>query len=203
MTSLLPQSSCCLNARGVYQLRALRYDRSGSFILPCARRYRRYYNVMMIDQQAFQDLIPNNSCFGCGPHNEHGLRIKSFWDDDESICTYRPQPYQAAGPPQYLNGGIIATLTDCHCICTAIAHAYRSEGRPIGSEPSIWCATGRLEIRYLRPTPIDEPVHLRARIIDASPRKAIVRCTVSSRGDVCAEAEVVAVRVSDSWRHGR
>ena len=104
-----------------------------------------------------------------------------------------------AGPPQYLNGGIIATLIDCHSICTAIAHLYKTEGRTIGSEPNIWCATGKLEVRYLCPTPIDRPVNLRARIVDTSPRKVVLQCTLSSGGQPTAEAEVVAVRVSDAW----
>ena len=150
--------------------------------------------------EAFQDLIPDNLCFGCGPQNSHGLRIKSFWNGDDAVCTYHPERYHMAGPPQYLNGGIIATLIDCHSICTAIAHLYKTEGRTIGSEPNIWCATGKLEVRYLCPTPIDRPVNLRARIVDTSPRKVVLQCTLSSGGQPTAEAEVVAVRVSDAWR---
>ena len=150
--------------------------------------------------EAFQDLIPDNLCFGCGPENLHGLRIKSFWNGDAAVCTYHPEQYHMAGPPQYLNGGIIATLIDCHCICTAIAHLYKTEGRTIGSEPNIWCATGKLEVRYLCPTPIDRPVNLRARIAEVSPRKVVLQCTLSSGGQPTAEAEVVAVRVSDAWR---
>ena len=150
--------------------------------------------------EAFQDLIPDNLCFGCGPQNSHGLRIKSFWNGDDAVCTYHPERYHMAGPPQYLNGGIIATLIDCHSICTAIARLYKTEGRTIGSEPNIWCATGKLEVRYLCPTPIDRPVNLRARIVDTSPRKVVLQCTLSSGGQPTAEAEVVAVRVSDAWR---
>jgi hypothetical protein len=59
---------------------------------------------------AFQDLIPDNLCYGCGPHNQGGLRIKSYWEGDESICVYRPERHHSAGPPQFLNGGIIATF---------------------------------------------------------------------------------------------
>lgn len=150
--------------------------------------------------EAFQDLIPHNHCFGCGPHNERGLRIKSYWDGEEATCTYRPQPHQAAGPRQYLNGGIIATIIDCHSICSAIAHVYREEGRDMGSRPDVWCATGKLEVRYLRPTPIDRPVELRARVVESEGRKYGVRCTLTSDGDVCAEGRVLAVRVPESWR---
>jgi acyl-CoA thioesterase FadM len=60
--------------------------------------------------------------------------------------------------------------------------------------------TGRLTVNYLKPTPIDQPVELRARIVDSSDRKAIVETTVSSGGTVTAEGEVIAIRVPDGWR---
>ena len=37
-----------------------------------------------IGLDAFQDMLPGNTCFGCGPANERGLRIKSYWDNDDS-----------------------------------------------------------------------------------------------------------------------
>ena len=152
---------------------------------------------------AFQDLIPDNHCFGCGPHNQSGLRIKSFWDGETAICTYQPKSHQTAGPLGYLNGGIIATLIDCHSVCTAIVDAYRREQRHIGSDPNIWYATGQLNVRYLKPTLISAPARLSAKIIEAASKKTLLHCTLSSAGQQCVEAEIVAVRVSDQWRHGR
>lgn len=150
---------------------------------------------------AFQDQIPDNLCFGCGPGNVNGLRIKSVWaSNGESVCTYQPEPHHAAGPPQFVNGGIIATLIDCHAVCTAIAFAYESEGREIGSDPPIWYATASLEVRYLKPTPIETPVEVRARVVDSDDRRTQLNCTLSSRGNTCAEGEIVAVRVPAEWR---
>ena len=70
---------------------------------------------------AIQDRIPHNHCYGCGPENPHGLQIKSHWDGKESVCVYEPRPEQCAGPEQYLYGGTIASLIDCHSIGTALA----------------------------------------------------------------------------------
>ena len=109
-------------------------------------------------------MIPYNFCFGCGPTNRDGLRIKSFWDGEESVCTFHPSPAHSAGPKQFLNGGIIATLMDCHCLCTAIANTYRVEKREIGTEPLIWCVTASINVTYIRPTSIGRPVLLRARV---------------------------------------
>ncbi len=150
---------------------------------------------------AFQDQIPDNNCFGCGPGNREGLRIKSYWEGEEAVCTYRPEHHHSAGPPQFLNGGIIATLIDCHSVCTAIANAYRLENRPIGSAPHIWSVTAKLNVTYLHPTPLDGPVTLRARIIEAGPKKTLVQCRLFAKpGEECARGDVMAVRVPPTWR---
>lgn len=151
---------------------------------------------------AFQDLIPDNRCFGCGPDNPDGLRIKSRWAGEEAVCVFQPRPAHCAGPPQFLNGGIIATLIDCHSVCTAIAAAYRAEDREIGTAPWIWCVTAGLNISYLRPTPIESPVELRARIHRQEGKQTVVRCGLFSAGRECAKGEVVAVRVSTAWKNG-
>src|SRR5262245_26277303 len=86
-----------------------------------------------ITGRTFQDQIPDNFCYGCGPGNLVGLRIRSIWAGNEALCIFQPAPYHAAGPRHILNGGIIATLIDCHAVGTAIAHAYCAERRAIGS----------------------------------------------------------------------
>ncbi len=154
---------------------------------------------------AFQDRMRENHCFGCGAHNELGLRIKSTWTDaegtgDESICRYLPEPHQAAGPRGYLNGGIIATLIDCHAVCTAVADAYRREGRAVGEGELIWYVTGSLTVDYRRPTPIDGPVEVRARIVGIAGRKTWLDCEVDAGGLVTAVGRVLAVRVDRQWK---
>lgn len=82
--------------------------------------------------RALQDLIPENQCFGCGPGNPHGLRIKSYPEGEEVVCRFQPSPEHSAGPPDVLYGGTIASIIDCNSGFTAMAHAYRDEGRPFG-----------------------------------------------------------------------
>jgi acyl-coenzyme A thioesterase PaaI-like protein len=147
-----------------------------------------------------QDRIPHNHCYGCGPENPDGMQIKSHWDGKESVCTYIPRPEQCAGPTGYLYGGTIASLIDCHCVCTSIANYYQLDDREIGEGPAIWCVTGGLEVRYLKPTRIDHPVELRATIEECSKKKTVLACTLSSDGTVTAEGKVVAIRVPAEWR---
>ncbi len=155
---------------------------------------------MKHNDKAFQDLIPNNHCYGCGPDNESGLRIKSFWSaNNESVCQYTPEAHQCAGPRQYLNGGIIATLLDCHGICTAMAKAYKMAGRKVGEGEQIWFATRRLDVSYRKPTPIDKELEIVAKIIEANEKKITLDCSLSAAGEICATANVIAVRVPPGW----
>jgi acyl-coenzyme A thioesterase PaaI-like protein len=149
---------------------------------------------------AIQDRFKDNHCFGCGADNPLGMQIKSHWDGKVSICTYTPRPEQSAGPTHFLYGGTIASLIDCHSVGTAIANYYDLEGRELGSDPEIWCVTGRLTVNYLKPTPIDKPVELRAVVAECAEKKTILRCTLSSADEVTAEGEVVAIKVPYSWR---
>ncbi len=149
--------------------------------------------------QAIQDAIPHNYCWGCGTLNPRGLQIKSYPEGDETVCRFEPSPEFMAGPTHVLYGGIIASLIDCHCVCTAIADAYRTAGRPLGSVPNLWAVTASLRVDYLAPTPLGQPLELRARVVEARGRKRVVACTLRSGGRDCARAEVVAVEVPAGW----
>ena len=150
---------------------------------------------------AIQDQLRDNHCYGCGAENDKGLQIKSRWHDDECICHYMPRPEQCAGPLQYVYGGTIASIIDCHCVNTAMSNYYRLEGRAVGEAPEIWCVTGRLTVSYLAPTPIDKQIVLRATIEECGEKKTLVKCRAYSGDTQTAEGEVIAIRVPDSWRN--
>ena len=130
------------------------------------------------------------------------MQIKSRWKGDVCVCRYTPKPEQCAGPPQYVYGGTIASLIDCHSVCTALSHYYTLEGRAVGEPPDIWCVTGRLTVNYLAPTPIDRDIELRASVGESDAKKCVVNCDVFSGDTLVAKGEVVAVRVADSWKSG-
>lgn len=150
--------------------------------------------------KAFQDYWDMNRCWGCGSGNEHGLHLKSFWDGDDSLSVFLPSRDHKAGPDDYLNGGIIATIIDCHSICTAIADAYRGEKRELNSEPFIWYVTASMKLDYHKPTPIARSVTLRAGVEKREGKKTLVSCGLYSDDVECARGEVLAVRVSpEKW----
>jgi len=153
-----------------------------------------------LKDEALQDRLPHNHCFGCGPHNRGGLNLKSYWAGrGPSIARFSPAPHHCAGPRRFVNGGIIATLIDCHSICTATAAAYFDEEREIGSEPSRYFATSRLEIGYRRPAPIDATLELEADIVARRDSGYAVECRLSAAGKLCAVGHVEAVSVSPAW----
>ena len=149
-------------------------------------------------QKAFQDYYPDylSHCYGCGRRNEHGLQIKSYWDGEETICTFQPRPYHIA-IPGYVYGGLIASLIDCHGTGTAAAAAYRAEGRSMDTDPPRRFVTASLHVDYLRPTPLGVPLEIRGRVKEIRGRKVVVAATVSAEGEVCARGEVVAVQMPE------
>lgn len=150
----------------------------------------------MNNSKYFQDHMPENVCFGCG-HNHDGLNIKSYWDGDEAVLHWESQE-KYHGWSDLMNGGIMATLIDCHCMGTAMADAYRRENRDLDSDPVYRYATGTLSIKYLKPTP-NTKVQLRARVVEVKGRKTVLKCDfLSDKGEKTAEADVVAIRVFDS-----
>ena len=145
----------------------------------------------------FQDYMPGNVCFGCGAEHPEGLQIKSFWEGETGVCIWQPQE-KYRGWAHLLNGGILATLIDCHTMCTAMAHAYRTEGRELDTKPVYRYATGTLSVKYLKPTPNNVPITLRANIVEVKGRKTTLKCEAFSGNLLTAEAEVIAIRVFDS-----
>ena len=148
---------------------------------------------------SLQRQLQGNGCWGCGPDNPIGLGIESHVEDDEVVCLFTPQPAHNAGPPHVVNGGVLATVIDCHSIAAAAVDVAQRENRALNSEPLIWYVTRSLSIKYLRPTPMGTPIEFRARVTSHGERKSTVVCTVTAAGKRCATAEVVAVRVSASW----
>lgn len=154
----------------------------------------------MAEDACFQDYMPGEICFGCGGANPTGLHIRSFWEGDEGVCRWQPEAYHQ-GWDGVACGGIIATLIDCHCMATAMATAVRSEHRALASEPRYRFATANLSIRYLKPTPINGPLTLRAHVAEVKDgRKYTLACDLYAGGIKTVEATVVAVLVYRSDR---
>ena len=151
--------------------------------------------------RAFQDTYPENvaHCYGCGRLNEHGHQIKTYWDGDETVTRFQPQPEHTA-IPGFVYGGLIASLIDCHSTGTAAAAAYRAEQREMDSEPPLRFVTGSLHVDFLKPTPLGPVLELRGRVKELKGRKVVVESGVWVDGAMTARGEVVAVQMPDTFK---
>lgn len=149
---------------------------------------------------AFQDHYPDSvaHCYGCGSRNEHGHRIKTVWEGDETVTRFRPEPFHTS-VPGFAYGGLIASLIDCHSTGTAAAAMYRQEGRDMDSLPAFRFVTGSLHVDFLKPTPIHTELVIRGRVKEIKGRKVIVETTVWAGDVATARGEVVAVQMPESF----
>jgi acyl-coenzyme A thioesterase PaaI-like protein len=150
-------------------------------------------------EKAVQDYYPDslNHCYGCGQLNEHGLHFKSYWQGEDSICVYDPEPYYIS-MPGFVYGGLIASLIDCHCVGTATAAAYRAENRDMESKPDLRFVTASLHVNYLKPTPLGVTLEVRARVKEVKGRKVEVTAELFADKVKCASGEVIAVQIPDT-----
>jgi acyl-coenzyme A thioesterase PaaI-like protein len=146
--------------------------------------------------KAFQDFYSDDlsHCYGCGRLNEHGLQIKSYWDNDESVTLFRPEERHTA-IKGFVYGGLIASLIDCHSTGTAAAASYKKEGRPMDSEPALRFVTASLKVDFIAPTPMGIDLELRGKAIEVKDKKVVVETNLLANGKICATGYVVAVRM--------
>ncbi|QYJ86128.1 PaaI family thioesterase [Shewanella mesophila] len=149
---------------------------------------------------AFQDAYPEelSHCYGCGKNNPHGHQLKSYWDGDETVAYFIPEPFHTA-IPGFVYGGLIASLIDCHGTGSASAAALRAlqDGGETDAEPPRF-VTAALNIDYLAPTPMGVELELVGVIKEVKPRKVVVEITLSAAGIVCAKGHMVAVKMPDT-----
>lgn len=130
-------------------------------------------------------------CFGCGPSNPEGLRIRSFAQDDGTlVASWRAKKNHEAFPGM-LNGGIIGALLDCHSNWTAAYHLMKRAG--LDHPPCT--VTADFHVTLKRPTPSDAEVHLKARVLESTDDRAKIEATLEAGGKVCATCVGTFVQV--------
>src|SRR5690242_15288541 len=154
-----------------------------------------------VDLQSLQlRYAPDSRCFGCGPKNLDGLRIRSYDAGDGTVVTtWQPRPEHEAFDG-IVNGGILGTLIDCHSNWTAIAALMARDG--LHAAPST--VTAELAVRFRRPTRSDVPLRLTGRAVELDGDRVTVERTVESDGAVTATGRATFVRVGpDHPAYGR
>ena len=135
---------------------------------------------------------PNSICFGCGPANEKGLKIRSMRTESGLELEFSPKLEHQAFPGM-VNGGIIGTLLDCHGNWTA-AIALMDKSRD--SHPPC-TVTASYSIKLRRPTPIGKILKVTANVSEMGDDRAKVEMVLWADGKVCATGEGLFVAVTD------
>ena len=137
---------------------------------------------------------PKSACFGCGPCNERGLKIRSFAVQGEGETEVQAEWKAEAHHEAFegmVSGGIVGTLLDCHCNWTASYQLMKQAG----DDHPPCTVTSEYLIKLLRPTPSGETLSLRAHVVELKADRAVVEGTLSAGGKVCATCRGTFVAV--------
>lgn len=98
-------------------------------------------------------------CFVCGESNPAGVHVRFYEQEDGSVLARFTGADHHQGYPGRMHGGVIASILD-ETIGRAVMVRYGED---------IWGVTVELNLRYLKPVPLDTPLTAVGRItIDKS-----------------------------------
>ncbi|NPU83025.1 MAG: PaaI family thioesterase [Syntrophaceae bacterium] len=133
----------------------------------------------MMEREGARKLpnVENHNCFGCGPANEHGLRMQ-FYSDDASIISWVTVPEHLCGWSNLVHGGVISTLLD-EIMGRSVIYMLRMLG-----------LTRSMSLDFLRPVFIGTEIKVQGRILEVrNGREATVEGIITNGGgEVCARA---------------
>jgi acyl-coenzyme A thioesterase PaaI-like protein len=90
-------------------------------------------------------------CFACGTVNPFGLKL-DFYASDDSVCADVVLDEYRVGWEGIAHGGIISTLLD-EIMSWSIIYCKR-----------VFFVTRKMEVRYLKPVPVQTPLTVRGRL---------------------------------------
>jgi len=90
--------------------------------------------------------IPKNHCFGCGPDNPEGMRLRFTLDEARKTFVCRVKlSHRYVGPPGHAHGGVIATMLD------------EAMGK-VNQLRHVIALTKEMTVEYLKPVPLGKPL---------------------------------------------
>ncbi len=157
----------------------------------------------MPQEPALQDLIrkdhPGRCCYGCGADNPAGLRLKSHVQGDELVARWRAREHHLSYPG-FLNGGVAATLMDCHAVCAAFVADLEGLGLDPGDAPERLPAgwTKAMNLEFLKPVPLSAEISLRAKVVGKGDKSRRVKCSLYVDGQECVRGDLTIIMVKPS-----
>ena len=118
-----------------------------------------------------------DGCFGCGPANANGLHLNFAMSPagNSYICEFSLGS-SFVGPPGHAHGGIIATILD-----EAMGKANKLKSKV--------ALTRRMQVEYLRPVPLGQPLVVEGRVLRTRDRVLYNRGELrNAKGEVLARS---------------
>lgn len=134
-----------------------------------------------------QQQLDSQACFVCGKSNPQGLKLEFFEEENRIVTHFHPLTVHQ-GWPGFVHGGIIASILD------------ETIGRA-GFLIDAWTMTGRLEVRYRQPAPIDQELTFVGMIVRERGRALEMEGFAQlPDGTIVAEGRGLYMRVSEELR---
>lgn len=117
-------------------------------------------------------------CYGCSPHNAHGLKLE-FWEDGDDVLTHWEPVLSLMGWHNVLHGGIQATLMDevaAWIVYVKCGTAGVTAEMQVRYKKTVWMNRGTITVR--------------GRIKEQNRRFALIGVELISEGEICAEADI-------------
>jgi acyl-coenzyme A thioesterase PaaI-like protein len=137
------------------------------------------------------DATDFQGCFVCGQRNPFGLQLVFSSDGTRIMADFTGEP-RHQGFPGVVHGGILASILD-----EAMGRVSVLEHR--------WVMTGRLDLRYRAPAPINTPLRVFAEATDSRSRLIRVKGWIARIDDptvVACEAEGLFLPLPKEVRDG-
>lgn len=148
----------------------------------------------MFERALNEEMLPGNTCFGCGPANPEGLHIRIFRDGESPnrlVGRFVPRP-TANGFPHIVHGGLQFTALDC--MAGWVMLILRSPGKSV---PLTVSAT----MRFQRAAKLGEELLLSAEVVReaAAPKDPLLIHTElrSGQGELYSQADFEYVLLAE------
>jgi len=105
-------------------------------------------------------------CFGCGPDNPIGLRLRFYPEGESVVCDFNLSD-SYAGYPGFMHGGVIFSVLD---EAMGWAVYYLCSG--------ILAITAKAGVRFLRPVPTGEDLRVTAEVVSRTKKLVTAKAAI-------------------------
>ncbi|HSR48299.1 MAG TPA: PaaI family thioesterase [Anaerolineales bacterium] len=123
----------------------------------------------------------SKTCFVCGVENDHGFRLSFYETSEETVEAKTSIPKHFQGYPGVAHGGVVTALLDEVAVRAGTC-----------GEPEHMMVTAKIEVRFRKNVPVEQPLRLVGTLIERKPRATRAKGEILlPDGTLGAEAEAI------------